>query len=70
MPIQAASGLPDVQQDQQERYSKTNVDKLSLVPLENSSVQLVDQSKCIFAIQDKFKTIKLKSLSKEDMNGW
>lgn len=47
-----------------------HVDKLSLVPLENCSVQLIDQSKCIFAIQDKFKTVKLKSLSKEDMNGW
>lgn len=40
------------------------------MPLENASVEIVNEKKQIFTVRDKFKTITFRCASKEDMIGW
>lgn len=40
------------------------------MPLENASVDIVDEKKKIFTVKDKFKSIMFRTNSKEDMVGW
>lgn len=40
------------------------------MPLENASVEMIDEKKRIFTVKDKFKSIMFRTTSKEDMIGW
>ena len=44
--------------------------KVSFMPLENASVEMVNEKKKIFTVKDKFKSIMFRTTSKEDMIGW
>jgi hypothetical protein len=44
--------------------------KISFIPLENASVDIVNEKDCTFKIRDKYKGITFKSASKEDMFLW
>ncbi len=44
--------------------------KVSFMPLENATVEMVNEKKHIFTVKDKFKSINFKTTSKEDMIGW
>lgn len=71
MPAQTAPRLPDLLQAALERYGFADSEKkVSFLPLENASVEIIQDKKHIFTVRDKFKTITFKSGSKEDMIGW
>ena len=40
------------------------------MPLENASVEMINEKKHIFTVKDKFKNLMFKTNSKEDMIGW
>ena len=70
MSIQTVTQLPDLLQAQEERYTHSHEDDISFIPLENASIVHMDEGQLIFGIHEKFKTIKVKAMSKEDMKGW
>lgn len=40
------------------------------MPLENATVEMIDEKKHVFTVKDKFKSIMFKTTSREDMFGW
>lgn len=51
-------------------YSVKVEKKVSFMPLENASVEMINEKKRIFTVKDKFKSIMFRTTSKEDMIGW
>lgn len=71
MSVETPPWLSYLLQASPKRYFYENLEKkVSFMPLENATVEMIDEKKHVFTVKDKFKSIMFKTTSREDMFGW